>query len=85
MGFLSDLATLPVSGPVKLVIWIAERLAEQADQQLYSPEALRRQLSELELQLDLGEITEEEYLEAEAALLEWLEVALEHAAGEQQQ
>jgi len=57
------------------VTWIAENVADQADRQLYSEEALRAQLLELELRFDLGEITEEEFLEAEEGLLEMLESA----------
>ncbi len=83
MGFLAELATFPVSGPLKLVIWVAKNVAQQADQQLYSEEALRRQLTEMELQYDLGEITEEEYLEAEAVLLERMQIAHERAAEEE--
>jgi len=83
MGLLADLASFPVSGPLKLVIWIAENVAQQADQQLYSEEALRNQLTDLELRYDLGEITEEEYLEAEAVVLERMQIAHERAAEEE--
>ncbi len=80
MGFLIDLLTLPVMGPIKGVVWIAEKVAEQADRELYDEEAVRGQLMELELRYDLGEISEEEYLEAEEALLERLRIVREHQA-----
>ena len=84
MGFLIDLLTLPVTGPLKGLIWIAEKVAEQADKVLYDEDAVRGQLMELELHYDLGEISEEEYLEAEEALLERLRVIRERQAAERE-
>ena len=55
---------------VQLVLWIAKSVAEVADRELHSEEAVQGQLLELELQHDLGEITDEQYEEAETALLE---------------
>jgi len=77
MGFLIDLLTFPVMGPIKGVVWIAEKVAEEADKKLYDEDAVRGQLMELELRYDLGEISEEEYLEAEDTLLERLRVIRE--------
>jgi hypothetical protein len=74
------LLTLPVAGPIQGVIWIAEKVAEQADRVLYDEEAVRGQLMELELRYDLGEISEEEYLAAEEALLARLKVIRERQA-----
>lgn len=82
MGFLTDLLTFPVLGPIKGVIWIAEKVNEQVERKLYDEEAVRGQLMELELHLDLGEISEEEYLEAEEALLERLKAIEERKAKE---
>jgi hypothetical protein len=84
MGFLIDLLTFPVLGPVKGVIWVAEKVAEQAEKELYDEEAVRGQLMELELRYDLGEISEEEYLEVEEALLKRLRVIREHQAAERE-
>jgi hypothetical protein len=80
MGFLTKLLTLPVAGPIQGVIWIGEKVAEQADRVLYDEEAVRGQLMELELRYDLGEISEEEYLAAEEALLARLKVIRERQA-----
>jgi len=82
MGFLINLLTFPVTGPIKGVIWIAEKVAEEADKKLYDEDAVRGQLMELELRLDLGEISEEEYLEAEEVLLDRLRVIRERQAAE---
>lgn len=82
MSLLFDLLTLPVLGPVRGVIWIAEKVSAQAEKELYDEEAVRGQLMELELRYELGEISEEEYLAAEEALLQRLRVAREHRATE---
>jgi hypothetical protein len=84
MSFLTNLLTLPVMGPIKGVIWIAEKVAEQADKELYDAEAVRGKLMELELRYDLGEISEEEYLAAEETLLERLRVIRERQAAERE-
>jgi len=82
MGFLTNLLTFPVMGPIKGVMWIAEKVDEQVEKELYDEDAVRGKLMELELRLDLGEISEEEYLEAEEALLEWLRIIRERQAAE---
>jgi hypothetical protein len=84
MGFLIDLLTFPVMGPIKGVVWIAEKVAEEADKKLYDEDTVRGQLMELELRLDLGEISEEEYLETEEVLLGRLRVIRERQAASSQ-
>ena len=75
MGLFTRLVMLPLA-PVEGVIWIARQLEEQASRELYSPESIRRQLDGLQQALDAGEITEEEYLEAENILLDRLDQVL---------
>ena len=77
MGPLFDVLTLPVMGPIRGVAWIAEKILEQAENELYNPAKVRQKLEELELEFDLGKITEEEYLEAENELLNQLKVIRE--------
>jgi hypothetical protein len=66
---LLDLLTFPVTGPIYFVVWLAEKIAEQMDNEYYSEEAIRRQLMELEMKFDMGEISEEDYMAAEEMLL----------------
>jgi hypothetical protein len=68
MGLFTTLLTLPLA-PVRGTIWIAERVAEQAQHELGDETAIRRRLAELQMQYDTGEIGEEEYAEAEDELL----------------
>ena len=57
-------------------------MAEQAEKELYDEDKVRGQLMELEVRYDLGEISEEEYMAAEEALLERLRVIRERQAAE---
>jgi Gas vesicle protein G len=80
MGLLTGLLTLPLA-PVRGTVWIAERLIEEAERELGDENAIRRQLTELEVRYELGEISDEELAEAEDALLSRL-VASREAKGE---
>ena len=74
MGFLTTLLTLPLA-PVRGTVWIAEQLAAEAARQAGDEMAIRRELAELEVAYELGEIGEEEYVAREEELLERLELA----------
>jgi hypothetical protein len=69
---LLKVATFPVSLPLDGLLWVAERIKDQAEAEYYDEGAVRGRLLELELKLDLGEITEEEYQAAEDQLLDLL-------------
>lgn len=82
MGWILKLLTFPVLGPIEGVTWIAKKVAEQADKELYDEEKVRGQLMELELKYDLKEISEEEYLATEEVLLGRLRISRERQAEE---
>lgn len=84
MGILSTLLTLPVSAPINGTLWIAEKLLEQAEGEIYDEGKVRARLMELELRLDLGEISEDEYMAAEEVLLDRLRVIREYKAARAQ-
>jgi len=50
-------------------MWIAERLQEQAALELNDDERLRRELEEARIAFELGEISQQEYEQAEADVL----------------
>ncbi len=83
MALISSLlkvATFPVSLPLDGLLWVAERIKDQAEAEYYDEGAVRGRLLELELKLDLGEITEEEYQAAEDQLMDLLnEIRARHA------
>src|SRR5205823_1606161 len=72
MGLLKSLVLLPLA-PVRGVVWVAERVAEQAERELHDPVAIRRELEDLAFALETGEIDEAEYDRAESALLDRLD------------
>ncbi len=75
MGLLTRLVMLPLA-PVEGVVWIARQLEEQAAQELYGPDSIRRQLGELEDALEDGRITDDEFLASEEILLDRLDETL---------
>jgi len=68
MGLLTGVLTLPLA-PVRGLVWVADRLYDEAYRQMLSPEAARRQLGVALRDLEAGRITEQEYDEVEAGLL----------------
>jgi gas vesicle protein GvpG len=71
MGLITGLLTLPLA-PVRGVTWLAERLEEQAEAELYDESAIRAGLLELEELREQGEIDDDELTQAEDALVERL-------------
>lgn len=71
MGLISGLLTLPLA-PVRGTMWVAERLQEQAEGELYDESAIRNGLLELEEAREAGELSPEEIDEAENELIERL-------------
>jgi hypothetical protein len=80
MGFLLKLLISPVTAPLNGVVWLAEQVEEKANQELYDPARIQGTLAELEMQLEMDEISEETYLEAEEILLERLKIGREMKA-----
>ena len=71
MGLITGLLTLPLA-PVRGTVWLAERIQEQAEEELYDESAIRRSLIELEEARDSGALSDEEIDAAENELLERL-------------
>ena len=67
---LFEWLTFPVSAPLRGVTWLGQKIVEQAEREIYDEERIRERLTRLSLSFDLGEITEEEYLQQEELLLE---------------
>jgi hypothetical protein len=84
MGLLTKILLFPVTGPIDGTLWIADKLLEQAEGEIYDEGKVRAQLMELELRLDLGEIDEDTYQEAEDFLLARLREIREYKAAKAQ-
>jgi cytochrome c-type biogenesis protein CcmI len=79
MGLISGLLTLPLA-PVRVSVWLAERIQEQADAEHYDESAIRAQLVELDEARASGTLPEEEIDVAEDELLERLMAIRGYAA-----
>jgi hypothetical protein len=66
---LFKLLGLPLTLPVNGMKFIFQQVADLADQELYDPSVVHEQLMLLHLQLEEGDIDEDEYAEREAGLL----------------
>jgi len=77
MGLLKGVVLLPLA-PVQGAAWVAGQVQKQVDREMLGPEAIMQELGRLQAAVDDGLISEEEYLEAETALLDRLE-AMEDA------
>lgn len=70
MAFLVDDLLL---GPAKVVTWIGKTLYEHAQAQLTDESAVRQRLLDVQMQFELDQISEAEYREQEAALMQRLD------------
>lgn len=71
MGLVTGLLGLPLA-PVRGVIWLAEQVLEQAEEQFYDPVRIRAQLEQVDEARRSGELSEEECVEIENELLQRL-------------
>ncbi|MCL4464479.1 MAG: gas vesicle protein GvpG [Chloroflexi bacterium] len=72
MGLISNLLLLPVIGPINGLMFITEQIKERIDVELTDESLVEDELVGLSLRYDLGEIGQDEYMDAESALLERL-------------
>ena len=66
---LFKLLALPITAPAAGIRFCIEKVVEYAEHELTDEEPVREQLLELQIELEDGRITEEEYVERETVLL----------------
>jgi Gas vesicle protein G len=71
VGLLTGLLGLPLA-PVRGVMWLAEQVLEQAEEQFYDPARIRAQLEQVDEARRSGELSEQECVEIENELLQRL-------------
>ena len=71
MGLLTGLLGLPLA-PVRGVVWLAEQIRDEAEEQYYNPARIRAHLEQVDEARRNGELTEEEAGELEDELLQRL-------------
>ena len=64
--------------PIKGIVWIAEKLKETAEGEIYDEGKVKEELLNLQMRLEVGEISEDEYSKKEAEILERLEAIRKH-------
>ena len=69
MFLLDDLLLAPVNG----VVWLAEKIKEVADREFSDPGVLKQKLLDLQIMLELNQISEDDFRQRESELLARLE------------
>ena len=66
MFLLDDILLLPLKLPVAGFNWIMKQIQTMADEELLNDQPWKERLIELQMMLEVGDITEEEYAREEA-------------------
>lgn len=73
MAFLlDDILLLPITGPISGFKWIMRTIQKMADEELLNDQPWKERLIELQMRLELGEISEEDYVREEAQVFQAL-------------
>lgn len=71
MGLFTEILLLPLA-PVRGVSWVAEKVQQQVEYEMYDPGVLRAQIDALDAAHERGEISETERDEQQEELLQRL-------------
>jgi hypothetical protein len=69
MGLLTNLLFFPVTGPVAGIKWSMEQVQKVVEEELTDDAPVKQELMELQMQLELGDIDDAEYVRREAELM----------------
>ena len=72
MGLLTKVLFFPVTGPVAGIKWSLEKVLGVVEEELTDDTPVKQDLMELQMKLELGDITDDEYLQQEAVLMQRL-------------
>ncbi len=73
MAFLlDDILLFPLKGPIAGFRWILKQVQTMADQQLLDDQPWKERLIELQMMLEVGDISEEEFTRQEAEVFQAL-------------
>src|SRR5712691_10253400 len=73
MAFLlDDILLFPLTGPIAGFRWILKQVQTMADEQLLNDQPWKERLIELQMMLEVGDISEEEYKRQEAEVFQAL-------------
>src|SRR5689334_14042783 len=69
MGLLTKVLFFPVTGPVAGIRWSLGKVQRVVEEQLVDDSAVKQELMELQMRLELGDIDDDEYVAQEAELM----------------
>jgi hypothetical protein len=69
MLIIDRLLLLPITGPIAGIRWCLRQVANVAEQEMLDDTAVKDELLELQMALETGEITEEDYATRETELM----------------
>ena len=72
MGLLFKILFFPITGPVAGIRWSLEKVQTVVETELTDDTAIKQQLMELQMLLELGDIDDAEYVAREGRLMEQL-------------
>ncbi|MGZ7079148.1 MAG: gas vesicle protein GvpG [Thermoanaerobaculia bacterium] len=72
MFLIDDILMLPIKLPVKGFEWIMRQIQTMADEELLNDQPWKERLIELQMMLEVGDISEEEYTREEAQVFQAL-------------
>ena len=72
MGLLSNILFFPITGPVAGIRWSLNKVVQVAEEELTDDAPVKQELMELQMQLELGDIDDDEYVEREAVIMQRL-------------
>ena len=72
MGLLTNILFFPVTGPVAGIRWSLDKVMRVVEDELTDDSAVKQELMELQMLLELGDIDDAEYVRGEAELMQRL-------------
>jgi hypothetical protein len=69
VSLLGKLLFFPITGPVAGIRWSLGKVQNVVEEELTDDAPVKQALMELQMQLELGDITDDEYVEREAVLM----------------
>jgi hypothetical protein len=81
MGLLWDILSAPIMLPTKGLLFVFDKIREQAETELWDEGKVHQQLLQLQMMLDVGDISETDFYAAEEELLDRLDAIIAHKQG----
>ena len=69
MGLLTNILFWPVTGPIAGIKWSLNQVMQVAEEELTDDSSVKQELMELQMQLELGDIDDAEYVRRETDVM----------------